>query len=70
MLNEIQKNILIEINEFINREGIPPTVRENGQAVGLTSSSSVHSNLNKLEMKGYITKRKDSPRSIRVLKSI
>ena len=70
MLNEIQKNILIEINEFINREGIPPTVRKNWQAVGLTSSASVYSNLNKLEIEGDITKRKDSPRSIRVIKSI
>ena len=70
MLNETQKNILIAISEFIDNEGFPPTVREIGEVVGLASSSSVHSNLNKLEMKGYITKRKDSPRSIRVLKSI
>ncbi len=35
---------------------------------GITSTSTVHAHLNKLEEKGYITRKRESPRSIRVVK--
>lgn len=60
-----------EILEFIKREvqqrGYPPSVREIGQAVGLSSSSTVHGHLNKLEKKGYIRRDPTKPRAIELL---
>lgn len=60
-----------EILEFIKREvqqrGYPPSVREIGQAVGLSSSSTVHGHLGKLEEKGYIRRDPTKPRAIEVL---
>src|SRR5207247_7414937 len=44
--------------------GYPPTVREIGEAVGLTSSSSVHSQLANLERKGLLHKDPTKPRAI------
>lgn len=69
MLNEMDKNILKSIKEFIKKEEIPPTVREIGKLVGLKSTSSVHGHLNKLEELGYISRKKESPRSLRILKT-
>lgn len=63
-LSERQKSILAYIrNEIMNR-GYPPTVREIGEAVGLSSSSTVHSHLNRLERKGYIKRDPTKPRAI------
>lgn len=60
-----------EILEFIRREvqqrGYPPSVREIGQAVGLSSSSTVHGHLGKLEEKGYIRRDPTKPRAIELL---
>lgn len=60
-----------EILEFIKREvqkrGYPPSVREIGQAVGLSSSSTVHGHLGKLEEKGYIRRDPTKPRAIELL---
>ncbi len=57
MYNDLTK-IQIKILEFIKQElkdkGYPPSVREIGGSVGLTSTSSVHNQLNNLEKKGYI----------------
>lgn len=64
-----RKQILIL--EFIKSEiaskGYPPSVREICNAVGLKSTSSVHSHLNKLEKLGYIRKDATKPRAIEVL---
>lgn len=63
----------LEILEIIKKEialkGYPPSVREIGEAVGLTSSSTVHNHLNILEQKGYIRRDPTKPRAIEVLDS-
>ncbi len=61
----------MQILEFIRREvktrNYPPSVREIGEAVGLSSSSTVHTHLAKLESKGYIRRDPTKPRAIELL---
>ncbi|MBS4031275.1 MAG: transcriptional repressor LexA [Clostridiales bacterium] len=61
----------MQILEFIRREvknkNYPPSVREIGEAVGLSSSSTVHAHLAKLESKGYIRRDPSKPRAIELL---
>jgi len=59
-----QRRILEFIRSTTHERGYPPTVREIGEAVGLTSSSSVHSQLENLQRKGYLTKDPTKPRAI------
>jgi repressor LexA len=66
-LNKRQQAILEFIQQSINRKGYPPSVREIGKAVGLSSSSTVHGHLNQLEDKGYIRRDPSKPRAIEVL---
>ncbi|HHY06257.1 MAG TPA: transcriptional repressor LexA, partial [Clostridia bacterium] len=66
-LTERQKEILKVIVEEIKRKGYPPTVREIGKIVGLSSSATVHNHLNQLEKKGYIRKDPTKPRAIEVI---
>ncbi|CEH32397.1 LexA DNA binding domain protein [Aneurinibacillus migulanus] len=60
-----------EIFEFIKKEvkekGFPPTLREIGEAVGLASSSTVHSHLARLEKKGLIMRDPSKPRALTIL---
>ena len=62
-----------EILEFIiletQKKGYPPSVREIGEAVGLSSSSTVHAHLEKLQQLGYIRRDPTKPRAIEILKS-
>ena len=59
-----QRRIVEFIRETLRERGYPPTVREIGEAVGLTSSSSVHSQLENLERKGLLHKDPTKPRAI------
>lgn len=59
-----QRRILEYIADTVRDRGYPPTVREIGEAVGLTSSSSVHSQLANLERKGLLHKDPTKPRAI------
>jgi repressor LexA len=59
-----QQRILEFIRRTLDERGYPPTVREIGEAVGLTSSSSVHSQLANLERKGLLRKDPTKPRAI------
>lgn len=61
-----QINILKYIKEEIRRKGYPPSVREIGEAVGLSSSSTVHGHLATLEHKGYIRRDPTKPRAIEI----
>ena len=61
-----QRRILEFIADTVREQGYPPTVREIGEAVGLTSSSSVHSQLENLERKGWLRKDPTKPRAIRL----
>ena len=65
-LNETQGKILEFLKER-SGNGVPPTVREICQAVGLRSTSSVQANLNALEEKGYIMRDPMHKRSIRIV---
>ena len=59
-----QQRILDFIAATVRDRGYPPTVREIGEAVGLTSSSSVHAQLANLERRGLLTKDPTKPRAM------
>ena len=65
-ITEIQKRIYEYLVERM-QDGVPPSVREIGRAVGLSSTSSVQSNLNSLEAAGYISRDPLLKRSIRIV---
>lgn len=67
LLNTRQKQILKYIKDSLRSKGYPPSVREIGEAVGLSSSSTVHSYLAKLESMGFIRRDPTKPRAIDVL---
>jgi repressor LexA len=66
-LTKRQQQILDFIRGEIHRCGYPPSVREIGEAVGLSSSSTVHSHLAALEAKGFIRRDPSKPRAVEVL---
>jgi repressor LexA len=59
-----QRRILDFIAETVRDRGYPPTVREIGEAVGLTSSSSVHAQIANLEKQGKLHKDPTKPRAM------
>ena len=67
-LNRREKSILHFIEKQIMTQGYPPSVREIGKAVGLSSTATVHGYLAKLEEKGYIKKKDKQGRTLRLLK--
>jgi repressor LexA len=66
-LTKRQQQILDFIRGEIHRCGYPPSVREIGEAIGLSSSSTVHSHLAALETKGYLRRDPSKPRALEVL---
>ncbi|MDY0087292.1 MAG: transcriptional repressor LexA [Coriobacteriia bacterium] len=66
-LTSRQRQILDYIRSEIHRRGFPPSVREIGEAVGLSSSSTVHSHLAALEEKGFVRRDPSKPRALEVL---
>lgn len=70
MSNELtsqQSKILEYMKLYLREKRYPPSVREICQAVGLKSTSTVHSHLTKLESKGYIKRDQTKPRAIEIL---
>ena len=63
-LTKRQQEILRVVQDHIARHGYPPTVREIGDAVGLTSSSTVHAHLQALESRGALKRDPTKPRAI------
>jgi repressor LexA len=61
-----QRKVLEVIRDAVERRGYPPSKREIGEAVGLTSSSSVSHQLASLERKGYLRRDPNRPRAIEV----
>ncbi|HZD78432.1 MAG TPA: transcriptional repressor LexA [Actinomycetota bacterium] len=59
-----QRRILEFIQRTVRERGYPPTVREIGEAVGLTSSSSVHGQLANLQRKGLLLRDPTKPRAV------
>jgi len=66
-ISERQITILNFIKKELQKRGYPPSVREIGEAVGLSSSSTVHGHLAQLEKKGYIRRDPTKPRAIEVI---
>jgi repressor LexA len=66
-LTKRQKEIFEFIRGYASKHGYPPTVREIGKAVGLTSSSTVHAHLANLEKIGLLKRDPTKPRAIELL---
>ena len=66
-ISKKQQEILEYIKSQILERGFPPAVREICEAVGLKSTSSVHSHLETLEKNGYIRRDPTKPRAIEIL---
>ena len=65
-LTERQRTILDVIRASVTNRGYPPSIREIGDAVGLTSTSSVAHQLRTLERKGYLRRDPNRPRAVDV----
>jgi repressor LexA len=61
-----QRRVLEVIRDSVERRGYPPTVREIGEAVGLTSTSSVSHQLATLQKKGFLRRDPSRPRAVDV----
>src|SRR5499425_2314798 len=61
-----QRKVLQVIRESVQRRGYPPSMREIGEAVGLTSTSSVSYQLSTLQSKGYLRRDIGRPRTVEV----
>jgi repressor LexA len=66
-LSPRQREILEFVNSHVDQHGYPPTVREIGGAVGLTSPSTVHAHLARLEAAGLIRRDPTKPRALEVI---
>ena len=67
VLTKRQADILQAIKEFMAKNGYPPTVREIGSQVGLSSPATIQFHLTQLEQKGYIKKSNAKNRTIELL---
>src|ERR1700690_4352039 len=61
-----QRKVLQVIRESVQRRGYPPSMREIGEAVGLTSTSSVSYQLSTLQSKGYLRRDAGRPRTVEI----
>ena len=66
-LTKRQQEILEYIKRYSARHGYPPSVRDIGKAIGLTSSSTVHAHLANLEKLGLLRRDPSKPRAIELL---
>lgn len=66
-LTNRQNEILKFMKEYIATKGYPPTVREIGKAVNLSSPSTIHAHLSKLEEKGIIKKDDNKNRALEIV---
>ncbi|QXF80454.1 transcriptional repressor LexA [Rhodococcus pyridinivorans] len=65
-LTERQRRVLEVIRDSVSERGYPPSIREIGDAVGLTSTSSVAHQLRTLERKGFLRRDPNRPRAVDV----
>jgi repressor LexA len=66
-LTKRQQEIFEFVKRYVGEHGYPPTVRDIGKAIGLTSSSTVHAHLANLEKVGLLRRDPTKPRAIEVL---
>src|SRR5512139_2770475 len=69
-LTDRQQAILDFIRDFSNKTRYPPTIREIGKSVGISSTSVVNYNLNVLEKQGLIARDKTISRGIKLVQDI
>ncbi|MEE8391851.1 MAG: transcriptional repressor LexA [Anaerolineae bacterium] len=65
-LSERQQSILEFLGEYIEENGYPPSIREIGAAAGISSTSVVSYNLQRLEERGYISRDKEVSRGLKL----
>jgi len=65
-LSDRQESMIEFIQTFLGENGFPPTIREIGKAVGISSTSVVNYNLKRLEERGLLTREKDVSRGLRL----
>ncbi|MBF7103914.1 transcriptional repressor LexA [Pediococcus pentosaceus] len=63
-----QLSVLEYIYKTVNAQGYPPTVREIGSAIGLSSTSTVHGHIDRLQKNGFLEKDPTKPRALEVTK--
>ena len=63
-----QLSVLEYIYKTVNAQGYPPTVREIGSAIGLSSTSTVHGHIDRLQKNGFLEKDPNKPRALEVTK--
>src|SRR3712207_6907314 len=66
-LTKRQREIFEFIKRYSSEHGYPPTVRDIGKAIGLTSSSTVHAHLANLEKLGLVRRDPTKPRALELL---
>src|SRR3954462_2086318 len=66
-LTKRQREIFDFIKTYSAQHGYPPTVRDIGKAIGLTSSSTVHAHLSNLEKLGLLRRDPPKPRALELL---
>ena len=69
-LSERQKNILAYIQDYVGEWGRPPTIREIGKAVSISSTSVVNYNLTKLKEKGLLERDAEVSRGLRLTNKV
>src|SRR5260370_12490029 len=69
-LYERQQEMISFIGSFSHNKGYPPTIRQIGEAVSISSTSVVNYNLNKLERDGYILRDLKVSRGVRLVEGI
>lgn len=65
-LSTKQLNVLEYIYQTVQTKGYPPTVREIGKAIGLSSTSTVHGHIDRLQKNGYLEKDPTKPRALEI----
>ncbi|KAF0426701.1 transcriptional repressor LexA [Pediococcus acidilactici] len=65
-LSTKQLNVLEYIYQTVQAQGYPPTVREIGKAIGLSSTSTVHGHIDRLQKNGYLEKDPTKPRALEI----
>ncbi len=61
-----QEGIMEFIRKYLGENGFPPSIREIGKAVGISSTSVVNYNLRRLEERGYLSREKEVSRGLRL----
>jgi len=61
-LTDQQEKVLATVEDYVARNGFPPTLREIGDALGLANVNAVRGHVSALEKKGYITKEPEKAR--------